>query len=106
MTAKTVRVGIIGTGIGAEHIRAFRQAPGAVIVAVCSAQRERAETIAAQFDVPYATSDYRDLLGADVDAVVITTPPALHRQMALDAIAAGKHIFCEKPLAANLAETV
>ena len=39
-----------------------------------------------------------------MDAVVITTPPALHRPMALDAIAAGKHVFCEKPLAATLAE--
>jgi len=106
MTAKTVRVGIIGTGIGAEHIRALQHAPGAVIAAVCSAQRERAEAIARQFDVPHATTDYRDLLGPDVDAVVITTPPALHWQMALDAIAAGKHVFCEKPLAATLAEAV
>lgn len=104
MTAKTVRVGIIGTGIGVEHIKAFRQTPGAVITAVCSAQRERAEMVARQFDVPHATTDYRDLLGADMDAVVITTPPALHRRMALDAIAVGKHIFCEKPLATTLAE--
>ena len=106
MTAKTVRVGVIGTGIGAEHIRAFQQVPGAVVAAVCSAQRERAEATARQFAVPRATTDYRDLLGADVDAVVITTPPALHRQMALDAIAAGKHVFCEKPLAATLAEAI
>ncbi len=106
MAVKTVRVGIIGTGIGAEHIRAFQQAPGAVVTAVCSAQRERAETVARQFAVPHATTEYRDLLGADVDAVVITTPPALHRPMALDAIAAGKHVFCEKPLAATLAEAV
>jgi predicted dehydrogenase len=106
MTAKTVRVGIIGTGIGVEHIKAFQRVSGAAIAAVCSAQRERAETIARQFDVLHATTDYRDLLGPDIDAVVITTPPALHRQMSLDAIAAGKHLFCEKPLAATLAEAV
>jgi predicted dehydrogenase len=106
MTAKTVRVGIIGTGIGVEHIKAFRQTPGAVITAVCSAQRERAEATAQQFGIPRATTNYRDLLGMDVDAVVITSPPALHHQMALDAIAAGKHVFCEKPLAATLAEAV
>jgi len=41
-----------------------------------------------------------------VDAVAITTPPALHRQMTLDAIAAGKHVFCEKPLALTEAECV
>jgi predicted dehydrogenase len=106
MTANTVRIGIIGTGIGAEHIRAFQQAPGAVVTAVCSAQRERAEAVARQFSIPRATTDYRDLLDREVDAVVITTPPALHRRMALDAIAAGKHVFCEKPLAATLADAV
>jgi predicted dehydrogenase len=104
MTAKTVRVGIIGTGIGVEHIRSFQQVPGAEVTAVCSAQAERAEATAREFAIPRAATDYRDLLGADVDAVVITTPPALHRQMALDAIAAGKHVFCEKPLAVALAE--
>jgi predicted dehydrogenase len=104
MTARTIRVGVIGTGIGAEHIRAFRQVPGAAVVAVCSAQQGRAEAMARQFAIPRATTDYRDLLGADVDAVIITTPPALHRQMTLDAIAAGKHVFCEKPLAVTLAE--
>lgn len=104
--ATTVRIGVIGTGIGTEHIRAFKQAPGAVVAAVCSAQRERAEATAGTFGIPRATTDYRDLLGTDVDAVVITTPPALHLRMTLDAIAAGKHVFCEKPLAASLAEAV
>src|SRR6476469_7363717 len=106
MAAKTVHIGVIGTGIGTEHIKAFQQVPGATIAAVCSAQRERAEATARQFDVPLATTDYRDLLGPDVDAVAITTPPALHRRMTLDAIAAGKHVCCEKPLAATLAEAV
>ncbi|MCA1670265.1 MAG: Gfo/Idh/MocA family oxidoreductase [Thermomicrobia bacterium] len=106
MTAKIVRVGIIGTGIGAEHGKALQQTPGAVITAVCSAQRARAEAMARQFAIPRATDDYRDLLGADVDAVVITTPPALHRQMTLDAIAAGKHVLCEKPLAVTLADAI
>ncbi len=106
MATKTVRVGVIGTGIGAEHIKALGEAPGAVVAVVCSAQQARVEAIARQFAIPRATTDYRDLLGADVDAVVITTPPALHRQMTLDAIAAGKHVLCEKPLAATLAEAI
>lgn len=106
MAANTVHVGVIGTGIGAEHIKAFSETPGAVVSAVCSAQGERAEMMARQHGIPCATTDYRDLLDAAIDAVVITTPPALHRQMALDAIAAGKHVFCEKPLAATLAEAV
>ncbi|MDQ6907066.1 MAG: Gfo/Idh/MocA family oxidoreductase [Chloroflexota bacterium] len=106
MAAQTVRVGIIGTGIGAEHIKALGETPGAVVAAVCSAQRARAEAMARQFDIPRATTDYRDLLDRDIDAVVITTPPALHHRMALDAIVAGKHVLCEKPLAATLAEAI
>ncbi|MFN8514288.1 MAG: Gfo/Idh/MocA family oxidoreductase [Chloroflexia bacterium] len=103
MTA-TVRVGVIGTGVGALHIEALQQVPGAVVTAVCSARAQRAREIAARFDIPLATDDYRDVLAADVDAVIVATPPALHLPMGLDAIAAGKHLFCEKPVALNLTE--
>src|SRR5688572_18247636 len=89
MTA-TVRVGVIGTGVGVLHIEALQQVPGAVVTAVCSARATRAQEIAARFDIPLATDDYRDVLAADVDAVVIATPPALHLPMGLDALAAGK----------------
>jgi predicted dehydrogenase len=104
MAAAQMRIGVIGTGIGAEHIRALQQVPEAVVTAVCSAQRRRADATAEAFGIPHATTDYRDLLGDDVDAVIITTPPVLHRQMTLDALAAGKHVLCEKPLAATLDE--
>ncbi|HET8631063.1 MAG TPA: Gfo/Idh/MocA family oxidoreductase [Thermomicrobiales bacterium] len=102
--AETVRVGVIGTGIGVAHVEALRRVPGAAVVAICSAQRARAEAVAARFGLPRATDDYRDLLGPDVDAVVVAAPPALHAPLVRDALAAGKHVFCEKPLAASLAE--
>lgn len=102
MARARVRIGVIGTGIGAEHIKAIQQVPEAVVTAVCSARRERAEAVAAQYGVSSATTEYRDLLGSDMDAVIITTPPALHRAMVVDAAAAGKHILCEKPLAVTL----
>lgn len=101
---ETVRVGVIGTGIGVAHIEALRQTPGAEVVAVCSAQAARAQAVAARFNIPRATDDYHELLDAAVDAVVIATPPALHARQGLDAIAAGKHVFCEKPLATSLDE--
>lgn len=100
----TVRVGVIGTGIGVAHIDALRQISGVAVAAVCSAQEARAAAVAARFAIPRSTTDYRDLLGDDIDAVVIATPPGLHAPMALAAIAAGKHVFCEKPLGANTAE--
>lgn len=99
-----VRVGVIGTGIGVAHIEALRQVPGVAIAAVCSAQQSRADQVAARFAIPLATTDHRALLDAPIDAVVIATPPALHLPMGLDAIAAGKHLFCEKPVAVTLEE--
>lgn len=99
---ENVRVGVIGTGIGVAHIDALRQIPGAVVVGVCSAQAERAKTIASRFDVPRTTTDYHDFLGDGIDAVVIATPPGLHAPIALASMAAGKHVLCEKPLAATL----
>jgi predicted dehydrogenase len=58
--------------------------------------------VAERFGIPRATTDYRELLGPDVDALVLATPPGLHAPMGLDALAAGKHLLCEKPLAADL----
>ena len=100
----TVRVGVIGTGVGVAHIEALQRVPGAEVTAVCSARAERAAAVAARFGIPLATDDYRELLAAEVDAVVVATPPGLHLAMGLDALAAGKHLFCEKPLALNLDE--
>jgi predicted dehydrogenase len=97
-----LRVGVIGTGIGAVHVEVFAGLPDTMVTGVCSAQRSRAEALAAKHGVPFATDDYCQLLER-VDAVVIATPPALHAPMGLDAIAAGKHVFCEKPLADSLA---
>src|SRR5918997_1057273 len=99
-----IRVGVVGTGIGVTHIEVLRDVPGVEVVAVCSAQVERACAVAERFGIPRATADCSDLLGPDVDALVLATPPALHAPLGLDALAAGKHLFCEKPLAANLHE--
>ena len=101
-----VRVGVIGTGVGIAHIEAFRRVPGVAIAAVCSAQAGRAAAVAGRFGIPLATADYRELLRPEVDAIVIATPPALHAPMGLAAIAAGKHVLCEKPLATTIAEAI
>lgn len=97
-----IRVAVIGTGIGVEHVRAMQGAPGAVVTTICSARAARAEAVAAQFGVARATADYRDCLGDDTDALVITAPQAWHLPMVRDAFAAGKHVLCEKPLAVSL----
>lgn len=102
--ADVIRTGVIGTGIGVAHIEALRQVADVEVTAVCSAQIARAEAVAARFNIPVATADYRELLDLDIDAVIIATPPALHAEQGLAAIAVGKHVLCEKPLAASVAE--
>ncbi len=102
--ADTVRVAVIGTGIGVEHVRAMQQVPGASVVGVGSARQERAQRVARENDVPRASADYHDFLDDDVDALVITTPQALHLPITRDALAAGKHVLCEKPLGITMAE--
>lgn len=97
-----LRIGVAGTGFGAFHLDVFRQIPGVTLAAVASARAERAEAAAERFGIPVATTDFATLLDA-CDAVVIATPPALHVDMAIAAAQAGKHIFCEKPMADNLA---
>ncbi|HET7772057.1 MAG TPA: Gfo/Idh/MocA family oxidoreductase [Chloroflexota bacterium] len=97
-----VRVGIVGAGFAAGlHLRAYRQcgAPRAEVVGIAGGRSERARKLAAEYGVPNAYDDYRRLLDRpDVDVVDLCTPNNLHHQMALDALAAGKHLIVEKPL--------
>lgn len=99
-----IRVGVIGTGVGCRHIEAFQALPDVEVAAVCSADQLRAAAIARQYRIPLATTEYRRLLAADLHAVVIATPPPLHLPMGLDALAAGRHVLCEKPLALTTAD--
>ena len=97
-----VRVGLIGAGFAAGlHLRAYRACgnPTAEIVALASGRGERARAVADEYGVPDAYDDYRRVLDRrDVDLVDLCVPNNLHHQMALDALAAGKHLIVEKPL--------
>ncbi|MBM2810028.1 MAG: Gfo/Idh/MocA family oxidoreductase [Chloroflexi bacterium] len=102
----SVRVAVIGTGWGGSTVLpGFRCVEGAEVVAVVSGRLERAVAAAAEHGVADAFDDYRAMLDAvKPDLVAITTPPFLHREMTLAALAAGAHVLCEKPLAMNVAE--
>jgi predicted dehydrogenase len=101
-----VRVGIIGSQfISAIHADALHRCAHAEIVAAASPQRQHVAQFAAQFKIPKAFTDYRQLLALPgIDLVVVGVPNDLHCQVALDAAAAGKHIVMEKPLCLNMAE--
>ncbi len=97
-----VGFGVIGVGIvgGAWHAHVYHHMPGAELVAVCDLNAERAREIADKYAVPHVYTDYRELLARpDIAAVSIATPDFAHREIAVAAARAGKHILVEKPLA-------
>ena len=99
----SLRVGILGTGPHAMNsvLPAFR-AQGWEVGALCSVDADLPDQ-AARLGIPVATADYRELVERDdLDAVAIVTPTATHREITLAAVAAGKHVLCEKPIAMNL----
>ncbi|PTL81272.1 Gfo/Idh/MocA family protein [Vitiosangium sp. GDMCC 1.1324] len=101
-----VGVGIIGTGFArSTQVPAFRDCPGVDVISIASAHPEKAAAVARDFGIPHATADWRDVLAhPGVDLVCISTPPALHREMSVEALAAGKAVLCEKPTALNASE--
>ena len=108
MSEQTVRVGIIGLGrISNAHIKGYQAVEGAEIVALCDVDDERIEkqVEAHALADAFTTTDHTELLARDdIDAVSLALPDHLHHRFTLEAIAAGKHVLCEKPLAMNAAE--
>jgi predicted dehydrogenase len=96
---------IVGTSFGVlTHLRAFRRA-GIEIHALVGRNPEKTRQRAAMFEVPHGLTSLADAIALPgVDAVSIATPPHTHAEIALESIAAGKHVLCEKPFARNAAE--
>ena len=109
-----IRIGLIGYGgIGRVHAAAYRAIPfhyglsadSIEIAGVATTRGETAKRAAEEIGCEFFTDDYRELLRrADIDAVDICTPNNSHHEIVLAAAAAGRHIYCEKPLAMNVAE--
>ena len=94
-----IRIGIIGLGWwGKQIVACLRESPRFKVVAGCDIEHNTVAPFAAAqgFDL---VVDYKDLLRrADIDAIAVVTPHLLHEEMALAVLAAGKQLFCEKPL--------
>ncbi len=106
MTTK-INVGIIGAGrIGRVHAESLAyRIPQARVLAVSDVFLEAAEKCAADFQIPAAFKDHRAILdNKDIEAVIICSSTDTHAQFISEAAAAGKHIFCEKPIALDLAK--
>ncbi|MSU27929.1 MAG: Gfo/Idh/MocA family oxidoreductase [Pedosphaera sp.] len=102
-----LRAGVIGTGfIGPVHIEALKRL-GVQVTAICGSTKN-AKATAAKWGIPevYGDYDYRAMLASpNVDVVHITSPNKVHVEQSLAALAAGKHVVCEKPLGMTAKET-
>jgi len=108
MSLQPVRVAVIGTSFASSvQIPGFQLLPGVEVVAVASAREERAAETAERFGIPNAYGDWKRMLDEiECDVVSIVTPPYLHHEMTLASFERGRHVFCEKPFASNLAQAV
>src|ERR1700689_364549 len=103
---KSIRTAIFGTGfMGRVHLEAVRRVESVEAAAIAGRNVEVARRLGAGFSLSTIAPDYREILrDPAIDAVHICTPNAQHFPMAKDALQAGKHVLCEKPLATSVAE--
>jgi myo-inositol 2-dehydrogenase/D-chiro-inositol 1-dehydrogenase len=100
-----VAVGIVGTGrIARVHAAAYRSVRGASLVSCMDVDDTTARAFAADFGLKTAETFEAMIADPEIDAVIIATPNSLHAQQTVAALAAGKHVFCQKPIALDLAD--
>jgi UDP-N-acetylglucosamine 3-dehydrogenase len=101
-----LRIGVIGLGwFGEIHCEAILGVPNLELAALCTRTPERLRALAEKFGVKKTFRDYREMLtDPDIDAVSIVTMWDQHTEPALAALAAGKHVFLEKPMASTVAD--
>jgi predicted dehydrogenase len=103
---KPIKTAIFGTGfMGRVHRDALRRLESVAVVAIAGRNLEAAQKLGEGFGIATITNDYREILrDPTIDAVHILTPNALHFSMAKDALEAGKHVACEKPVTTSVEE--
>jgi predicted dehydrogenase len=107
VTSALVRIGCLGAARIAPGalVKPAQKSAGAVVAGVAARDPTKAEAFAARHSIPKVYRSYPELVeAADLDAVYVPLPNGLHAQWTLAALAAGKHVLCEKPFTANAAE--
>jgi predicted dehydrogenase len=102
MPMEKIKVGVIGLGWIAQvvHLPILRKLPEAEIIAVCDKLKDRARLVGEKYGIRRVTSNPVDLLAnEEIQALVICTPTDTHKEIALAALQAGKHVLVEKPIA-------
>ena len=97
---KQLGIGIIGAGAVSDyhHVPAIELDPRARVAGVCDANEDLAKNKAQKWQAPFVTSSTTELCeNEEIDAVIIATPNDTHKEIAIEAAKAGKHIMCETP---------
>lgn len=99
-----IGVGIIGLGMGRQVFIAHQLSDSTMRVrAICDSNADLLQSMAVKHDVPFTTTDYRELVRRpDVDVVAVYSPDPLHFEHIMAALDAGKHVICTKPMVTNL----
>ena len=103
-----VRIGVAGANgaFGSKHLDALSQIDNVEIVAAMATTLEKANGVADRYSIPNRVDNYDDMLGmADLDAVILATPTQIHAEQGIKAMAAGKHVLIEIPMADTLADS-
>jgi predicted dehydrogenase len=105
MARQSYGLGLVGAGnFGQFCLNAFKKLPNLNLVAICDKDMDRSQATAAEFGMT-SYSNIDDLLAnSAVDIVAINTPPSSHAALSMAALHAGKHVFCEKPMATSYAD--
>lgn len=97
---KKLKVGVIGLGMGRNHVRMFQEHDGAEVIAIADPAAEKLEEIGDLYNVPNRYEDAVEMLRKeDLDIAAIATPNKFHKPLTISAFKAGCHVFCEKPMA-------
>lgn len=100
-TRETVRIGVIGVGqIGKHHLNVYQEIGDAEVVAIADINEGEAARVSEAYGIPHVYTDFRELLRRDdVEAVDVCLHNNLHMPVTVAALEAGKHVYCEKPMA-------
>ena len=100
-----LRIAVVGSGIGVEHIKGYRELPELFDLEIlCDINLERATPVAEKYGIRQVVESFDEVCSRpDIEVIDICTPPAFHLSQIRSALKAGKHVICEKPLVGNLA---
>jgi predicted dehydrogenase len=106
MPVNKIRVGIIGVGlIGKTHLDNYEKIEGVEVAAAADINEAELKRVAERYNIPHTYSDFREMLKRDdIDAVDVCLHNNFHAPVTIEALQAGKHVYCEKPIAGSYAD--